>query len=210
MEKYPKIVTVFERDPATKYKKLLDGKFAKPEFAYLAHNRWVFTEKIDGTNVRVLWTPGEWLSLQYKGRTDKSQLPVSLYNVLRQMLPFDKFHCIYPDTPMCLYGEGYGKGIQKDGDKYIHDGVSFILFDVWIGGYWLERENVEDIACQLGIRVVPIVGYGTLWQAVSLVRDGFPSQVGDRLAEGLVMRPATELQNRHGERIITKVKHRDF
>jgi len=39
--------------------------------------------------------------------------------------------------------------IQKGGGNYIADGVDFVLFDVWINGIWLERENVEDIAEKL-------------------------------------------------------------
>ena len=55
MEKYHKIQTVYLRDPDNRYRTLLDGKFAKPEFGYLADCEWVFTEKIDGTNIRVDW-----------------------------------------------------------------------------------------------------------------------------------------------------------
>lgn len=39
---------------------------------------------------------------------------------------------------------------------------------------------------------------------------GFKSQWGDFIAEGIVARPMTELKNRNGSRIITKIKHKDF
>ena len=61
MEKYHKIMTVFKRDPETKYKTLLMGEWALPEFEYLCCNPWVFTEKIDGTNIRVNWDCTEQL-----------------------------------------------------------------------------------------------------------------------------------------------------
>ena len=38
MDPYPKIHTVFKRDPATKHKTLLEGEYSLPEFAYLAGN----------------------------------------------------------------------------------------------------------------------------------------------------------------------------
>jgi len=115
------------------------------------------------------------------------------------------------DEPqVCLYGEGYGAKIQKGGGNYIKDGVDFVLFDVKIGDYWLERENVEDIAAKFGLRVAPILGEGTLTEAIELAKKGFNSQWGDFLAEGLVLRPKTELKTRRGDRIITKIKHRDF
>jgi len=55
MQQYHKIQTVYLRDPETRYKALLDGQLAKPEFDYLQHNQWEFTEKVDGTNIRVEW-----------------------------------------------------------------------------------------------------------------------------------------------------------
>ena len=44
MKEYHKIQTVYLRDPATKYKTLLEGQFAKPEFDYLKDNIWIFTD----------------------------------------------------------------------------------------------------------------------------------------------------------------------
>jgi hypothetical protein len=41
-------------------------------------------------------------------------------------------------------------------------------------------------------------------------RKGFNSQWGNFLAEGIVARPKTELKTRRDDRIITKVKQRDF
>lgn len=43
-----------------------------------------------------------------------------------------------------------------------------------------------------------------------MTRKGIKSQWGDFIAEGIVARPATELLTRNGERIITKIKHKDF
>jgi hypothetical protein len=54
MKEYHKIQTVFKRDPSNNYKTLLEGEFAIPEFGYLQDNEWVFTEKVDGTNIRVM------------------------------------------------------------------------------------------------------------------------------------------------------------
>ena len=56
METYHKIQTVWLRDPDNRYKTLLEGQWATPEFEYLANNEWTFTEKVDGTNVRVMFT----------------------------------------------------------------------------------------------------------------------------------------------------------
>jgi ATP-dependent RNA circularization protein (DNA/RNA ligase family) len=203
---YHKIQTVYLRNPDDKFQTLLDGQFAKPEFAYLAGNEWVFTEKIDGTNIRVIWD-GE--QVKYGGRTDNAQIPTFLYNKLSDILGLDKF-AQYEETPMILYGEGYGAKIQKGGGNYIPDGVSFILFDIKVGNNWLERDNVQDIAEHLEIDTVPIIGRGILLDAIELCKKGFQSRLGTQIAEGLVMRPSVELHDRMGHRVISKIKHKDF
>lgn len=213
MEKYHKIQTVYLRDHDNKYRTLLEGQFARPEFKYLYLNRWLFTEKIDGTNIRINWNPSvdeKYKWVEFGGRTDKAQIPTFLYDKLQELFPVDKFLALYPDSSMTLYGEGYGARIQKGGGNYIPDGVDFILFDVMINDHYLERANVEDIAARLGIKAVTIVGSGTLYDAVEMTREGFQSHIGTQIAEGLVMCPVVELQDRLGKRIITKIKYKDF
>ncbi|SLM31278.1 conserved hypothetical protein [Desulfamplus magnetovallimortis] len=206
MKAYHKIQTVFLRDPETKYKSLLEGTFAKPEFEYLKKNMWIFTEKVDGTNIRVQWD-GD--SLSFFGKTDRAETPPHLLKKLEELFKPDTFkNCELP--PLCLYGEGYGAKIQKGGGNYIPDGVSFILFDVNIEDMWLERHNVEDIAAKLNIEAVPIVGKGTLIEGVEMVKNGFTSKLRKTPPEGIVMRPEVELFNRRGERVIAKIKMQDF
>ena len=48
------LVTVFKRDMATNMKTLLEGQYSEPAFAFLRDNEWVWTEKVDGTNIRVM------------------------------------------------------------------------------------------------------------------------------------------------------------
>lgn len=209
MGKYPKIQTIYLRNPKTRHRTLLEGQYALPEFEYLADNKWLFSEKIDGTNVRVSW---DGARIIFGGRTERAQLHATLYAKLQELFPPEKFAALYPDVPMTLYGEGYGAKIQKGGGNYIPDGVNFILFDVRINDTWLERENVEDIAAKLNIDTVPIVGRGSLLDAIEIARIGFQSQVAakERMAEGIVLRPTVELLNRRGHRIIAKIKHKDF
>ncbi len=206
MKQYHKIQTVYLRDPATKHKTLLEGQFAKPEFEYLKNNQWVFTEKVDGTNIRVQWD-GEQVT--FAGKTERADTPKFLREKLVELFSPEIFKA--NDMPaLCLYGEGYGAKIQKGGGNYIPDGVSFILFDVGIEGVWLERYNVEDIAEKLLVNVVPIIGEGTLLEGVAMVKGGYESKLRKTPPEGLVMRPSVELLNRRGERVIAKIKAKDF
>jgi len=207
MNTYHKIQTVFKRDPNNKYKTLLLGEYALREFEYLANNEWVFTEKIDGTNIRVMFD-GERIT--FGGKTDRAQIPAPLVARLNEVfLPETSlFKEKFPDG-VCLYGEGYGAKIQKGGGNYRQD-QDFVLFDVKIGDWWLQREDVHQIAIELGIDVVPIIGSGTLPEMVDIVSRGFNSTWGDFVAEGIVARPKVELKTRGGNRIITKIKHKDF
>lgn len=211
MKEYPKIQTVFKRDPATNMKTLLEGDYSLPEFEYLADNKWVFTEKVDGTNIRVYWN-GEGVT--FGGKTDNASIPVFLLYKLQELFEGTamklKLKKQFGDDQVCLYGEGYGNKIQKAGTDYIADGVDFTLFDVKVGDWWLQRKDVEDVAQNLGVHIVPIIGEGTLKEMVEQTRNGFKSEWGDFTAEGIVARPATELFSRKNERLITKIKHKDF
>ena len=207
MTEYHKIQTVFLRDPADKFKSLLIGQWAKPEFDYLQNNKWMFTEKIDGTNIRVIVKDGK---VRFGGRTDDAQMPTFLLARLTELFTVEKLAAVFPDGNAVLYGEGFGAKIQKGGGNYIRDGVDFILFDVRVGAFWLERANVSDVAQKLGIREVPLVGFGTLHDAVKVAKAGITSTFGPFAAEGLVMRPEIELFARNNDRVIAKIKTRDF
>jgi len=84
------------------------------------------------------------------------------------------------------------------------------LIDVKIGHIFLKRCDIEDIAKNFNIDIVPIIGTGTLNDMVNMVRKGFNSRWGDFLAEGIVAKPHVELRDRMGHRIITKIKYKDF
>ncbi len=210
MEQYPKIQTVYKRDPDNNFKTLLEGEYSLPELWYLKDCAWEWTEKVDGTNIRVDWD-GE--DVRFAGRTDKAQTPQFLLDKLEALFPSTLFESTYPDVPMTLYGEGYGARVQKGGGNYIPDGVDFVLFDVLVEGKWLSRQDIITISVALDcVEIVPIIGSGSLGRMVDFVRDGFDSYFGDDIfqAEGIVARPQTELCNRHGQRIITKIKAKDF
>lgn len=207
MKPYHKIQTVFKRE-STKPRKLLMGKYSLPEFKYLKDNIWVFTEKVDGMNIRIMSYPEG--TVRFGGKTDNAQLPAKLVERLIELFPVNgKLHEQFPDG-VCLYGEGYGAGIQKSGGNYSST-QEFVLFDIRIGNWWLENHSINEVIVATNIsEVVPIIGEGTLADAVKLVKGGFESAWGNFEAEGIVARPKVTLLQRNGERIITKLKCKDF
>lgn len=209
MKQYHKIQTVFKRDMENNGKTLLEGQYSMPEFEFLANNQWTFTEKVDGTNIRIMWSDGK---VQFGGKTDSAAIPAKLVERLRERFPNDLgFQASFPncDGDVCLYGESYGPKIQKGGGNYRSD-QDFVLFDVKVGEWWLQREDVVDVARKMGLDVVPVLGCGTLADGIDMVRGGFNSSWGEFQAEGIVARPTVELCTRGGKRIITKIKCRDF
>lgn len=207
LNEYHKIQTIFKRNMSGKRKTLIEGEWTLPEFEYLADNVWTFTEKVDGTNIRVMLKNG---GVTFGGRTDAAQIPAQLVARLNErFLPSaSKMKEVFGDDA-CLYGEGYGAKIQKVGGNYRAD-QDFVLFDVRVGEWWLQRSDVEDVARKLCLDVVPIIGEGTLHEAIAAAKDGIISTWGNFQAEGIVARPKTELNTRGGHRIIAKIKCRDF
>ena len=206
MDKYHKIQNLYLRDPIDNYKTVLEGQYTLPEFRYLKDIQWVFTEKVDGTNIRIIWSG---VNVSFCGRTNRSDIPVHLFRKLKEIFTPDLF--LENDlNPCCLYGEGYGTKIQKGGESYISDDCDFILFDVLYKSHWQSRYVIDDIARKLKIKTVPIIGKGTLDDAVMIVKKGFKSHLRNLPPEGLVLRPEMELYTRKGERIIAKLKLKDF
>lgn len=208
MVEYNKIDTIYERDMEGT-KKLIPGKFRNPAVEYLAKNQWIFTEKIDGTNIRIYW---DGHKVEFGGRTDRAQIPATLVTYLNETFSGNTneeiFEQKFGEGEVILFGEGYGPGIQKGG--LYRKEVSFILFDVMVGTTYLERHNVEDIATTFGIDVVPVVGTGTIEDAVNFVMSKPISTIGTAPMEGVVARPMVEMKDRMGRRIIVKVKVCDF
>lgn len=239
---YPKIETLFNRDEKFK---VIEGDYRLLEFENI--KKWYVTEKIDGTNIRVTYQPDyrgtgrghpgwfeelEFMGMQllFKGRTDKAELHPNLTKYLEKTFTLEKLMKAFPEKEefpkypsVILFGEGYGPKIQKGGN-YRED-ISFRLFDVYIkdkenplGGWWLEPENVEDIATKLGIETVPTVAinYPTK-EIVELVKIRVPSTVAQREGgnenypmEGLVARTKPLLFTRRGRRLMWKLKLKDF
>lgn len=207
MSEYHKIQSIFKRDMTSRQKTLIEGQWTLPEFEYLANNIWTFTEKVDGTNIRIIFKDGV---ITFGGRTDDAKIPAKLLERLNErFLPMAMKLAEVFEGGAVLYGEGYGAKIQKGGENYRPD-QDFVLFDVAVGHWWLQRADVENVAHKLGLDVVPIIGEGTLHDAVAQAKVGIVSKLGDFQAEGIVARPKTELKTRSGHRLIAKIKCRDF
>lgn len=206
---YHKIETLFERDMEGS-KKLIEGKYRNECVEFLAPCKWIFTEKVDGTNVRVIW---DGHKVTFGGRTDNAQMPMPLMERLKELFEGNTneelFEQKFGESQVVFYGEGYGGKIQS-GSLY-KETQDFILFDVKVGDIWLKREDVENIAESFGLDVVPVILEGTIQEAVDYVKTKPMSLIGNgKESEGLVGVPSARLKDFRGNRIIVKIKACDF
>lgn len=164
MTTYHKIQTVFKRNPETNHRTLLENDYSVPEFEFLAQNEWLFTEKVDGTNIRVIF---DGQDIRFGGRTDNAQIPAPLMERLQDRF-LDKIDLFKRDfgNGVVLYGEGYGAKIQKVGGNYRPD-QDFVLFDVKMHDAWPEYivfhpsdlEAMEKMALEAGKRLIRLTEY---------------------------------------------------
>lgn len=224
MRDYPKIQTLFKRDAKNI---IIPSQYTLEEFEYLKFNKFECTEKIDGTNIHIDLAPvintdiDEIVDYKmvFNGRTEKAIIPEHLLVKLKSIFDKDtlvnyfyKNNEATKDCTITLYGEGYGNKIQKGGN-YIKDGVDFILFDIKVGKWWLNRTSIEVIAKDLNLKIVPLIGYMTIPEAIEYVKKGFKSVIAENKdydAEGLVLKTPNGLLLRNGERVILKIKTGDF
>jgi hypothetical protein len=211
---YPKIDTLFERNE----KFIVDpSKIKSPVIATISE--WDVTEKIDGTNMRATLAEGTSF-VKIDGRTDKASIPGDLLKYMVNTFDAAKIHAMMDASgpgwgSVVLYGEGYGAGIQKGG--FYRADKAFRLFDVLVGGkWWLDWSAITDVATKLEIKTAPYLGRWTLNEIVTAVQEGVPSTVAAEesgqaaIAEGVVARPIETLFNKKGQRLIIKLKTKDF
>jgi hypothetical protein len=221
MRKYHKIDTVWKRDEENRYA-IQPGEYSSGILEALSDIDWVWHEKVHGRNHRVIFRGetggGETPVIEHRGKSDNAEMPGFLMNRVEDMFTPDMMRGAFEDTDVCLYGEAYGRKIN--GGSGYSDSHSFCLFDVRIGEWWLEREDVFGIAQDLGLQYPAIKGIGSLQDACDLIEetvdDKITASIGDTSQEdrapieGFILRPAVQLFDRHGKRILSKIKYKDY
>lgn len=189
--------------------------YREPLVALLADKEWVFRRKIDGANIRIQWDGEQAL---WNGKTDKfvcgSELTEYMNSTFIEEIFEEKFG---RDVKVVIFGEHMGPKVQGNELKLDKDEV--IIYDVNINGFWQPRENVREIASYFGGRTCydvmsrpneltpeDVSGYRfTLEGLINVTSAGFFNNW-----EGVVATPTVECRNQKNERIIVKVKVKDY
>lgn len=118
LKKYEKIETIYLRDEKTQ--RLIEGRFRNKTVEFLKDITWDFTEKIDGTNIRIYW---DGHKVSYHGRTENASIPSELMNKLISLfggeVDEEIFEQRFGENEVILFGEGYGNKIQACGKDYL-------------------------------------------------------------------------------------------
>ena len=217
---YPKINSLWKRQECVKgnskglHGPLIIGEYSELEFG--AIKTWRVDEKVDGTNIRVIYSDGK---VSFKGRTDEAMIPPKLLTYLQFQFSECILHRAFgpekegdPYNEVVLFGEGYGAKIQSCGGNYRQD-QAFILFDIVINGWWLKREDIASISEKLGISSVPDLGIMTEEQIIEFVKSKPLSRCSliEQIMEGVVVRSEPLMLFRNGKKpIMWKLKVKDF
>lgn len=216
--KYHKINSLYMRNERGK---IIEGSFVNETFEelYNSNYRFEYTEKVDGTNIRVIITKAKEDSgfyIELAGRTDNAVIPDHLLTKLDSIFNDVDWNKIF-DWERCseviLYGEGFGHGIQGCGDKYNKEDVDFVLFDLMINGTFMNSDWVTNIAVILGVHRAEVLGVASLKEIEEFVKSKPCSKLAKTPnfpMEGVVCRPVGDLKDRLGNRIIIKIKHKDY
>lgn len=205
MKEYQKIETLYKFDNDLKgYKE----EFYNPIVEYLKDCKWVGTEKIDGTNTRVLWNGHNF---EFGGRTDKAVLPKELLQLLQDTFNYDMevlFEQKFGEKEVLLFMEGYAGKIQNGAYK---GSEKIIGYDIMIEGTYLDKQVSEAIFESLGIKFVPMIEFSNLQVCIDFVKNHQQSIIQpESQMEGLVCFPAVRLYDHQGNRIIVKIKNKDL
>jgi hypothetical protein len=226
MSEYASIKNLYKMDEATHTRGPENG-FSLEAFGSITN--WLVTEKVDGMNMRIIWEPGATDSVRIAGRSDKAQIPGDLLAYMQALVNEEALYEVFGgyieepggvktlvDCPeqVIFYGEGFGPGIQKAGAAY-GGAKRFILFDVKVEGWWLDWNDMVDVAGKLGIETVPVLARGvTIEEAKAHVHTskllGGSWDAPHDHTEGFVARSEPTLYDKFGNHMIFKYKVRDL
>ena len=123
---------------------------------------------------------------------------------------------------LCFFlREGPSAWNEIDYEKYLDDcqknNINFTVFDMLINdSIWLNDESVRFNCVRMGLDSVPDLGVMFTSDIVEMCREGFVSVVSEDairnnlIAEGVIAKPPVPLYTQNGDRVIWKLKHKDF
>lgn len=170
---YPKIETLFVRDDEThKVTDVIRNR------VYGIIKTWHWTEKIDGTNIRLVWDKEK---MTIAGRTDNASIPAKLIDYINSAVKLDYLKEAFANSTLVVYGEGFGAGIQRGGlyrlgiTSWLEDDSGRRIENVEILD-WVQTESEVRFKARLMDRksitaVFRNVGDGYVWPSTDGIKE---------------------------------------
>lgn len=180
--------------------------YRTPLLAYMAELPWVYTRKVDGENIRVKWDGEQAL---WNGKSNNFQCSAEFTDYMNNTFLEEIFEEKFGrDKIVTLFGEKMGPKTQ--GNELGLEKDEVVLYDVNVNGTWLLGVDVIEIAKYFGLRTVydfmPILlKGGNLRELIEMCVNG---EFKDW--EGIVAKPRIECKDYKGNRVIVKIKNRDY
>ena len=193
--------------------KVEEGQYASEAVRFTKDLPWVCTEKIDGMTVCIEWDGNQAsFSRNHIGKRLPKHLLEMLHDKFSTSRAEERFKFNFPLGKVVFYAVAYGGDIGDTAEKY-GPGLTYSLIDVYMPArnQWLNRTAVETVGARFGVRVVPKILHEPLEMAVIKMKEHPVSKINmNTPMEGLVCHPFVELRDCYGERIIVKLKAKDF
>lgn len=180
--------------------------YRDPLLYQLSLTGWQFKRKLDGQNLRVYWDGEQAL---WNGKSDNFTCKANLTDYMNQIFLEEIFEEKFDrECKVVLFGEHMGPGVQ--GNELGLEESEFVLYDVNINGYWQGEKSIRDIAGYFGVKTcydyMEDDDYtDTLVELIERVANGeFKGW------EGIVATPSVECRSQRGDRMIVKIKNRDY
>jgi len=143
----------------------------------------VVSEKVHGSNCRMMNADGEFMVGSHNVRLKED--PDNLYWNAARLFDLQN---ILPDG-MEIFGEVYGKGVQKL--HYDQKGINVAFFDAFMNGRYLNYEAFVEFCTTHDLPMVPIISVG-LWDKNMLRHREGMSTIAGHIREGIVIKPVYE------------------
>lgn len=172
---------------------------------------WCATEKIHGANFSYWYQDGE---IRVASRSDfVDETFYAAGEAIRENYEAVRALADVIRRPFAVFGELCGGNIQRGVDY--GERKRFLAFDIYYpGAHYESPARAMEMLVQAGFETVPLVATGSLVSLLDLDVEQLVSRViefnAGNIAEGVVLRPETDLYTSDGSRAIIKKKTAKF
>lgn len=165
------------------------------------------TEKLHGTSFRAGYIDGEFM-VGTRNTRRRETTPLDIYWTVSKLHNLPGITMQMPENTI-LYGEIYGKGIQKLWYGEQKPVVRF--FDISINGKFLDFEGFMEFCEFFTLPTVPVLAEDLEWcdPAIKNLAEG-ESTLAGHVMEGIVIRPMVERYDNRVGRVVLKYINKGY